>query len=199
MNRAAACRSIRVEDLTVAYGEKTVLRGFTAEFGPGITCLTGPSGAGKTTLLHVLAGLVRPQGGRIVGTPPCEKPILMFQDDRLFPWMTALENVAVACRDADKARVWLKRMELSGEERAYPASLSGGMRRRVALARALACETDLLLLDEPFKGMDPPLIARLLVYLRPLTEREYPVIISVHSPQEQELFGGRTVQVEKLQ
>ncbi|MBQ1355579.1 MAG: ATP-binding cassette domain-containing protein, partial [Solobacterium sp.] len=166
---------------------------FSAEFGPGITCIVGPSGFGKTTLLHTIAGLVHPDSGTIEGGP--EKVSLMFQDDRLFPWMNALQNIAVVCDDEEKARRYLQAVELEQEAAAMPSELSGGMRRRIAFARALAYDGDMLLLDEPFKGMDLPLVERLAPLLQNL---DIPVILSTHSPEEQAIIGGTILEMNKL-
>ncbi|MBE6118711.1 MAG: ATP-binding cassette domain-containing protein [Erysipelotrichaceae bacterium] len=184
---------MKVEELCVSFGDKTVLDHFSAEFHEGITCLTGPSGYGKTTLLHTIAGLIRPQSGRIVDRP--DKVALMFQDDRLFPWMNALQNITIVCDDESRAMHYLKAVELEQEALSMPSSLSGGMRRRIALARALAYNGDLVLLDEPFKGMDLPLVERLAPLIQSLT---VPVILSTHSPEEQAIVGGRILEMDKL-
>ena len=157
---------MKIRDLCVSFGEKQVLDHFTADFGPGITLLKAPSGYGKTTLLHTIAGLIIPDSGEILGRP--EKISLMFQDDRLFPWLTALQNIKAVCDDEALSRRLLEAVELSEEEKSKPASLSGGMRRRISFARALAYQGDLLLLDEPFKGMDLALIERLAPLLQNL-------------------------------
>ncbi|MBR0139255.1 MAG: ATP-binding cassette domain-containing protein [Firmicutes bacterium] len=184
---------MKLDKVTVRYKDKTVLDSFSCDIGPGVTCITGPSGLGKTTLLHTLAGLITPDSGSVTGRP--EHVSLMFQDDRLFPWLTVLENVSIVCGDEEKARRLLKAVELEKEEKSLPASLSGGMRRRVALARALAFDAGLLLLDEPFKGMDPGLIKRLAPLV---TSLEIPVVISTHSREEQALLGGRLLELDKL-
>ena len=184
---------MRVTDLCVSFGDKKVLDRFSAEFGPGITCLTGPSGYGKTTLLHTIAGLIVPDSGEITGRP--EKVSLMFQDDRLFPWMNALQNIAVVCDDEARAMQYLKAVELEQEASSMPSSLSGGMRRRIALARALAYSGEILLLDEPFKGMDLPLVERLAPLIQNLG---IPVILSTHSTEEQTIIGGRILEMDKL-
>ena len=183
---------MRIENLSVSYGDKKVLRSFTAQFDAGITLLTGPSGYGKTTLLHTIAGLITPDEGRITGRP--ERISLMFQDDRLLPWLSALQNIEIVCDDKDRAMHFLKAVELEHEAKSLPGSLSGGMRRRVALARALAYRADLLLLDEPFKGMDLALIRRLAPLVR---EPGIPVILSSHSPEEQEIIGGRIFRMDE--
>lgn len=176
---------MKINSLCVSYGEKKVLRDFSAEFGEGITLLTGPSGFGKTTLLHTIAGLIEPDSGEIIGRP--ERISLMFQDDRLLPWLSALQNIEIVCDDREKALYYLRAVELEAEAGSRVQALSGGMRRRVALARALAYESDLILLDEPFKGMDLPLIERLAPLIQGL---RVPVILSSHSPEEQEIIGG---------
>jgi NitT/TauT family transport system ATP-binding protein len=124
----------------------------------GITGLTGPSGCGKTTLLRVIAGLERPSAGSVTGIVPKDIAFL-FQENRLFPWRTALQNIMdVLPRERrEEARLWLSRMELEDEQGRFPAELSGGMRRRVALGRTLALGGKLLILDEPFSGIDAAL------------------------------------------
>lgn len=184
---------MKVNSLVVRYDEKLVLDHFSAEFGNGITCIAGPSGYGKTTLLSCIAGLIVPESGTIEGRP--ERICMMFQEDRLFPWISALENITVVCDDEEKARHYLRAVELGNEEASMPRELSGGMRRRVALARALAFESDMLLMDEPFKGMDLPLVERLVPLIR---EKNIPVILSTHSPEEQAIIGGKKLEMDKL-
>ena len=184
---------MKIENLCVSYGEKKVLRNFSAEFGDGITLLMGPSGFGKTTLLHTIAGLITPDAGTITGRP--ERISLMFQDDRLFPWITVLQNIEIVCDDRERAMHFLRAVELEKEAGSRPGSLSGGMRRRVALARALSYPSDLLLLDEPFKGMDLPLVARLAPLIQ---ELKIPVILSSHSPEEQEIIGGNVFPMDRV-
>ena len=121
----------------------------------GVVCLAGPSGCGKTTLLRLLAGLVVPQAGTITGIAGW-RTAMVFQEDRLLPRETVWQN-AVTTADAgarDRAAQLLGRLGLGEHLHRRPADLSGGMRRRVALARALAAEPDVLLLDEPFTGLD---------------------------------------------
>ncbi|MDR2503891.1 MAG: ATP-binding cassette domain-containing protein [Deltaproteobacteria bacterium] len=119
-------------------------------------CITGPSGAGKSTLLEIMAGLIRPDGGLVRRAAPAS---LLFQDDALIPWLTAAENLAyILPRRLDEAektariRRWLERFGLDGH--IYPPAMSGGMRRRLGLARLFASARPLLLLDEPFAFLD---------------------------------------------
>ena len=170
---------LELDRVTLSYGEKEVLRGFSLSLPlEGITALRGPSGCGKTTLLRCIAGLVRPQGGQITGVSPRETAFL-FQENRLFPWRTVGQHIADVLpreRRGEAAR-WLALAELEGEEAAYPASLSGGMGRRLALARCLALGGELYLLDEPFSGVDPERAERIMGRIRALNT---PVLLVSH-------------------
>jgi NitT/TauT family transport system ATP-binding protein len=133
-----------------------------------LLCLIGPSGCGKSTLLNVIGGLLQPSGGTVhVGSTPVRGPLpheiaFVFQENALFPWSTVQENVLLgmmfqgvprAEREARAARA-LEAVGLRDFARHYPAQLSGGMRQRAALARALSLETGILLMDEPFGALD---------------------------------------------
>ena len=182
---------IRIRDLSLSYGNKVVLDGLDLDIPlQGVTCLRGPSGCGKTTLLRVLAGLEKARKGRIDGLP--EKIAYLFQEDRLLPWCTALENVAAVLPKAERARAteFLKLVELEGEESSLPTALSGGMQRRLALARTLAFGGDLLLLDEPFKGLDPALTWRIAEKIK---NARVPVLAVTHAQEECEALGGRII------
>ena len=170
---------IQVEHLSLSFGSREVLRDFSlAVPDQGVTALRGPSGCGKTTLLRCLAGLERPQSGRISGIAPRETAFL-FQENRLLPWRTAAQHITDVLPRArwGEAADWLALAELEGEERAYPASLSGGMGRRLALARCLALSGRLYLLDEPFTGVDPERAARIMGRIRALNT---PVLLVSH-------------------
>jgi NitT/TauT family transport system ATP-binding protein len=130
--------------------------------------IAGPSGCGKSTLIRIMAGLIKPEKGEVLFRgKPLKKPTsrigIMFQSPALFPWYTVLENIMLALihekdlSEKDKierARVFLDMVGLTAFESAYPAELSGGMKARVALARALVSQPDLLLMDEPFSNLD---------------------------------------------
>ncbi len=120
--------------------------------------LMGESGRGKTTLVRLMLGLIRPTEGKIEYDEG-EKLSVVFQEDRLLPWVNALQNVAVVS-NVDAAAAALDEMELAGAANMLPGELSGGMQRRVAIARALAFGGNVLLLDEPFKGLDDELKRR---------------------------------------
>lgn len=145
--------SIGFERVSFSYGKHAVLDGVTWHLPEkGVVCLWGASGCGKTTALRLLAGLEKPSSGKVRGA---RRLSMVFQEDRLLAWRTALENVTLTGAGETSARDLLATLGLTEEEmEAYPTHLSGGQQRRVALARALAAESDILLLDEPFNGLD---------------------------------------------
>ena len=171
---------ICLEEVTVTFGEKRVLDRFSLTLPEtGITALSGPSGCGKTTLLRVLAGLQRRSAGVVTGPP---RPTLLFQENRLLPWRTVEQHIADVLPRARRGEAgrWLALVELEEEARSYPGALSGGMGRRLALARALACGGGLYLLDEPFTGVDAARAARILERVRALG---VPVLLSSHEAE----------------
>ena len=173
---------IKLENITLRYGDRLVLDRFSLALrGEGLTALSGPSGCGKTTLLRVMAGLSVPEGGTASGVNPA-KTAFLFQEDRLLPWRTAEQHIADVLprgRRGEAGR-WLAFAELEGEGDVYPAALSGGMARRLALARCAALGGELLLLDEPFSGVDQERTARILDRLRGLGT---PIVLATHQSQ----------------
>jgi ABC-type nitrate/sulfonate/bicarbonate transport system ATPase subunit len=172
---------IQVTDLTLKYGEKTVLDHFSIQLPlKGITALTGPSGCGKTTLLRVLSGLAKPDSGTVSGIDSTETAFL-FQENRLLPWRTAEQHITdiLPKERRGEASSWLSFVELDGEEQTRPGSLSGGMARRLALARCAALGGKLLLLDEPFAGVDGERAQRIMDNLK---RTNTPVILVSHEP-----------------
>ena len=171
---------ISVRNITVCFGEKAVLNRFSLELpAEGITALSGPSGCGKTTLLRVLAGLQGVEEGA-VSVP--DDPTILFQENRLLPWRTVEQHISDVLPRARRGEAprWLELAELEGEEKTYPGQLSGGMGRRLALARALACGGGLYLLDEPFTGVDAGRAERILARVRALG---VPVVLSSHEAE----------------
>lgn len=171
---------IEVQDLTVTLGGRKVLDRFSLS-GPeeGLTWLSGPSGEGKTTLLRVLAGLLEPDSGSFA-LPG--RPVMLFQEDRLFPGLRVREQVEAVLPKGQKGRWedYLRLAELWEDRDKTPRQLSGGMARRCALARALAVEGEVWLLDEPFAGVDLDRAERILERLRALKR---PTLLTGHSPQ----------------
>lgn len=166
---------IKLQNITFSYENKPILEGFCLEIpNSGVTALSGASGCGKSTLLRLLAGLERPSGGSVDG---CTRPVMLFQENRLFPWRTCAQHIADVLPRHTDPTPWLELVELDGEEDSYPDALSGGMGRRLALARALACGGDVYLLDEPFTGIDQERMTRILGRIRGLG---VPVLLSSH-------------------
>lgn len=170
---------MEVKNLCVSYGEKEVLKDFSLLLPEqGVTVLSGPSGCGKTTLLRCIGGLEQPQSGTISGISPRDVAFL-FQEDRLLPWRTVEQHITdvLPRQRFGEANHYLSLVELDGENAAYPSALSGGMSRRLALARALALGGSLYLLDEPFSGVDGERIERLMAALAQLNA---PVLLVSH-------------------
>ena len=140
-----------------------VLNGITLDVGEEFVAILGPSGCGKTTLLRIIAGLEKPDGGRVVFHGGEARVGFIFQFPTLLPWLTVLDNVALPLRAngmswseaRERARKYLSLVGLQAFEDFYPRELSGGMKQRVNIARALAVEPTVLLMDEPFSNLDP--------------------------------------------
>ncbi|WP_232701662.1 ABC transporter ATP-binding protein [Halobacterium wangiae] len=168
--------------------------------GAEVLSVLGPSGSGKTTLLSTIAGIVAPDAGDIsldgrslVGRPLEARRVgLVFQDGALFPHMTARENVAYAATSPDRVADLAATLEIDNVLDRRPSALSGGERRRVALARTLAADPDLLLLDEPLSSLDTPIRRRLRDELHDLFgSLEIPTIYVTHDQRAATVLGDR--------
>lgn len=185
--------ALSLEQVRFLRGDETVLDGIDLSVPVGTICaLMGPSGCGKSTLLAIAAGLLAPSSGTVHRLD--NRPSIVFQDPRLLPWRSALDNVAFALK-ADRlpgperrarARDMLAAVGLQGDDPAkYPRQLSGGMRQRTALARALVTEPSLLLLDEPFGALDPGLAQQMHRLVRDYVEQQgASALIVTHDPRE---------------
>ena len=190
---------ITVENLVKSYNSTRVLDGVSHAQTPGeAVVLIGPSGCGKTTLLNMLAGFEQPTRGeaRVDGeliTRPGWERAVVFQEYALFPWYTVIENVRYGLRrkrlpepeQRRLARHYISLVGLNGFERRYPRELSGGMRQRVSIARALAVNPLILLMDEPFASLDVQTREYMQDELLKIWQRERPTVIFVtHSIDE---------------
>jgi NitT/TauT family transport system ATP-binding protein len=187
---------LRACNVSLSYGgDEPVLEGASLEIQAGqFVSLVGPSGSGKSSLLRAVMGLQATSGGTIETTGLGPKDIgILFQDDALLPWRTAIENVALGLklrgRDRKQASAeaeeWLDRLSLSGFGERYPRELSGGQRKRVALAQVLALKPRLLLMDEPFASLDAIVRARVTQDVVDLVEGEgISVLLVTHDLEE---------------
>ncbi len=147
------------------------------------TAIVGPSGTGKSTLLHLLAGLQPNPRGAVDGLAPDLKQALMFQNPRLMPWLSVRDNLRLvqdgSAEQAQRGDALLERVGLSERAADYPGALSGGMQRRVALARAFCVHPALLLMDEPFVSLDEPTAQQLRQMLLGLCQESAPTVVFV--------------------
>ena len=198
MNRTTAPR-LELRDVFVSFGAIEAVQNFSLTIrNHEFVALVGPSGCGKTTLLNLLAGFTRPSSGNLFRNG---RSRMVHQQDGLFPWLTAAENIALglshvagrASRDRQVADM-LDLIGMRGFERHYPHQLSGGMRQRVELARALAGGSDILLLDEPFCSLDYLTRLRLRDELARLLEcRQRTVVLVTHDIEEAAQLADRVV------
>ena len=185
---------LRVCNLTLSYGQEPVLEGASLGIDPGqFVSLVGPSGSGKSSLLRAVMRLQTPSAGTVETDLAPNEIGILFQDDALLPWRTARENVALGLRfrGTDRARAlaesdaWLDRLGLASLGDRYPRQLSGGQRKRVALAQVLALRPRLVLMDEPFASLDAIVRARVTQDVVDLVERErIGVLLVTHDLEE---------------
>lgn len=184
-----------------SFGGEALFSGLHFEMQPSqVVALLGPSGVGKSTLLRMLAGIDTEYSGRILiddkAPPVSQIPGFVFQDPRLLPWETALGNLQAVKPDLpdEVGRKLLADVGLEAAENLRPAELSGGMQRRVALARALAVSSRLLLLDEPFVSLDRKLASELQTLVAGVVERFGPTVVLVtHDPNDAAVLADRVI------
>src|SRR5687767_14789895 len=197
--RRTAAPAVRLQGVGKIFGDFRALDGIDLDFPRGeLTTLLGTSGCGKTTMLKIIAGLIEPTEGEVLvnGQPvrgPGPERAFVFQDFALLPWANVLRNVAFGLElrgmprpeREEIARRHIAEVGLSGAEHKYPHQLSGGMRQRVGLARALAVDAEILLMDEPFASVDEQIRRQFqedLLHL--LSDERKTVIFVTHSIEE---------------
>ncbi len=195
--------ALRLQAVRRVFENRTVIEGINLSIDAGeFLVILGPSGCGKSTLLRMIAKLADPDGGRIVAEPEEFRTGFVFQDAHLLPWRTVLDNAALPLELQGVAREEryrsasgvLEQVGLHEAEALYPGQLSGGMRMRVSLARALVTEPKLLLLDEPFAALDEITRFHLEVQLRELWQRRGMTVIFVtHSISEAAFVANRAI------
>jgi NitT/TauT family transport system ATP-binding protein len=195
---------LRVRGLSVGYGGPPVIDGIDLDVRAGqFTSLIGPSGSGKTSILRVVTGLVEPMRGTVELGVALHDVGFLFQDDALLPWRTARQNVALGLRIRDlppaeadtRADHWLSRLGLAGYGDRFPGQLSGGQRKRVAIAQVLALRPKLLLMDEPFAALDAIVRTRITQELLNWVEREHLTVLLVTHDLEEAISASDTVAV----
>jgi len=189
---------IKLNKISFSYGEKQILHQLSYTFpDSGVFAIMGESGEGKTTLLRLLCGLEKPSTGKI--TASYKKIAVSFQEPRLLPWLNCAENLNFVLpekkRSSNIARRLLRDFELSEYYEKLPDALSGGMKQRLSLARALAVDADLLLLDEPFSALDAALKERVAALVKKANPNGLTIMIT-HDKRDAELLGASVLTLE---
>lgn len=183
---------LRIKDLTFSYEDKNIFNGFSLTIKKGEKIwLSGPSGSGKTTLIKLILGLLKPQEGTVEleGIPS-----VVFQENRLLPFYTVLKNIELIGGNAALAKDNLYSLGIGESTNLYPSSLSGGMKRRAAIARALSVPFDLLILDEPFNGIDEKNLDSTAKRINEIA-KDKTVILITHSHEEAKLLNAKKVEI----
>ncbi len=183
---------IEIKNLSLSYEGERVIENFSLSLEKGEKIvLMGPSGCGKSSLLSAIAGLLAPETGSVKTSGRIS---FVFQEPRLLPWLSALENVNAVLSDSSaslaEAEKWLETVGLSSDGGKLPAELSGGMQQRVSIARALAYNGDILLLDEPLKGMDIDTKAAVWEQILSAAEGRTSILVT-HDEEDARSFGGQ--------
>ncbi len=184
---------IKLKNVYKSFDEKQVLKDFSMSVNDGErVCIMGPSGCGKTTIINLLLGIEKPDSGEVV----CPRASVVFQENRLCEDFSAVTNVKLVMPkvDIEAAEELLCGLMLKDDMYKPVREFSGGMKRRTALARALACEREVLLLDEPFKGLDTETRATVADFINKKTAGKTLLLVS-HDRAEAELLGARIIEL----
>ncbi len=195
---------LRVRDLTIAFDEEPILEGVDLDVPTGkFVSLVGPSGSGKTSILRAIAGLLEPRDGTVDVEAGRREIGFLFQDDALLPWRTAIQNVSLGLKirgqseseARETAQEWLSLVGLERFGDRYPRQLSGGQRKRVALAQVLALDPEVLLMDEPFAAVDAIVRTRLMEEMLGWVEQEELTVLLVTHDLEEAITASDTIYV----
>lgn len=180
---------LELRNVCKSYGSQPVLSNvnFTVPEG-GRICVCGPSGCGKTTLIRIILGLEKADSGEVI-KPRELRTSVVFQEDRLLPWKTALDNITAVGVEKKAAAHCLELVGLSSDADKYPGELSGGMKRRLCCARALAYNGELVVLDEPFTGLDDEAAESMARLIRKETQGKT-VIMITHDADAADILGA---------
>ncbi len=179
---------IRLEKIKKEFNGKRIIPELTIAFSEKeINTIYAPSGAGKTTLMRIIAGLDKHfSGKRIIST---SKIAYLFQEDRLFPWYTARQNIEVITNRKEDYENWIEILELGEHLDKYPNELSGGMKRKLMLAITFLSDFDIMILDEPFKGIDHKSKEKIIYYIKE-NAKEKTILLISHEMEEIKMMGG---------
>jgi len=183
---------VKLKNISKRYGDKRVLDDVNMIFGEGITCIMGPSGRGKTTLAYIIAGLVPADAGSV--ETDGERFAVMFQEDRLLDWESAAGNVLFVNNDCEKAQTLLTEAGLADSIHLKASELSGGMKRRVCLCRTLIADYEVIILDEPFKGLDSGVKPKIMDMVKKHSQGKI-VICITHDEEEAKYLGGGIITI----
>ncbi len=181
---------IKINNLSVSF-DKKVIENFSFVFEKGVYAVFGPSGTGKTTLLNAICGLVKFKGEISVSG----KISYLFQEDRLLDWFNVEENILLVEPNKEKALAYMNKFGVDEYKEKYPKELSGGMKRRCALVRCLSYEADIILLDEPFRGLDDTNVDIVRKEIKKLAKDKL-IIIVTHSEADVEALGAEKVMIK---
>ena len=184
---------IKLENVCKSYGENEVLKDVSLTFDTGeFVCITGKSGCGKTTLLRIASGLEKPDSGSVCTDGG--KYSFCFQENRLLPHVTALDNITAVCPDKKRALEYLEKVGLSEHLKKYPDELSGGMKRRLALCRCLCYGGDVFFLDEPLRELDAETYSKMKELIKSELKGKT-VLMITHSEEEAKELSDRVIEL----
>lgn len=188
---------MKINNLTKKFGKKTIFRNASFEFvEKGVTYIIGESGVGKTTLLRIIARLDKDYKGEIISN--CDKISYIFQEPRLFSNLTVGENISVVNDNSrNSVSEVLSLLELENEISSLPSSLSGGMKMRLSLARAIYYDADVILMDEPFAALDDDLKERILPKIFKKLENKTVIIVS-HNLEEASKYSDKIINLNNM-